>query len=84
MRAWQSGISGKTSSKRLAGFALLGVGTLSRVFVLVLAYIAPAISAQASEIAIKASDPFFWLGAGLLGIGIFEGLGVKYGGKNGG
>lgn len=81
MNVLTSGASGKASSKRLAGFVMLGVGIMARVAVVVLAYALPDISQAAAPLAIQATDPLFYMGAALLGIGIFEGLGAKIGGK---
>jgi hypothetical protein len=81
MNALTSGATGKTSSKRLAGFIMLGVGILSRVAVVVLSYAFPDISQTAAPLAMQATDPLFYMGAGLLGIGVFEGLGAKIGKK---
>lgn len=70
------GRSGKTSSKRIAGFYLVGCGSLSLIAVSVLSMV----RFGNYQTALDAGKFLVMVGAGLLGVGIFEGFGAKVGG----
>lgn len=73
-----SGATGKNSSKRICGIILLAIGGGLLTFIALFAIFQ---SIKDADTAINCAKTLIFIGAGLLGFGVFDGIGLKIGGK---
>lgn len=73
-----SGTTGKVSSKRISGIILLAIGGGLLTFIAIFAIFQ---SITDADTAINCAKTLIFIGAGLLGFGVFDGIGLKIGGK---
>lgn len=77
---WYEETPGATSSKRIAGAALLALGVVLKVGLFFAAIFAERIAD--GTLANSITDSFFVVGGALLGVTVLEGVGSKIGGGN--